>query len=145
MALLGCWCIEFLISYKFKRRKVWKIYLCYFNQNRRLSRRFVRRSKRLIQLHLKMPDFYSPAAIIFTHCPSCRAFLLLLSYWLTRKRVYILLNIHFVCHYIFCYLVFYILLYFLCVFPYCIYKISSAPKMSIPILILQICMSVEYH
>lgn len=28
------------------------------NQNRRLSQRFVRRSKRLIQLHLKMPDFY---------------------------------------------------------------------------------------
>ena len=64
-----------------------------------------------------MPDFYSPAAIIFTHCPSCGAFLLLLSYWLTRKRVYILLHINFVCHYIFCYLVFlYTPLFSLCFF-----------------------------
>lgn len=65
-----------------------------------------------------MPDFYIRQLQLFLlTAPHAGLFLLLLSYWLTRKRVYILLHIHFVCHYIFCYLVFYILLYFLCVFP----------------------------
>lgn len=38
--------------------------------------------------------------------------------------------------------IFYILFNFLCILTYCINIISSAPEMSIAILILQICMSI---
>ena len=72
-------------------------------------------------------------------------FLFVCFYWLSRKRVYILLECHLVIFPVFLQLILDILLYLFRIFPYRIYIISSAPEMSVPKSILQICVPFKYH
>src|SRR5699024_472834 len=72
-------------------------------------------------------------------------FLFVCFYWLSRKRVYILLECHLVIFPVFLQLILDILLYLFRIFPHGIYIISSAPEMSIPKFILQICVPFKYH
>ena len=79
------------------------------------------------------------------HWQALKGFSLCLIYRLTSKRVDVFLQWHLIIFQIFLHLIFYILFNFLCILTYCVDIISSAPEMSIAILILQICMSIEYH
>ena len=63
----------------------------------------------------------------------------------TRKRVNVLLDAHLVGYLIFLELVFDILLYLLFVPAYCVHEIPSGPEMSVAVLLLEICIAVEYH
>ena len=63
----------------------------------------------------------------------------------TRKRVYIFSERHLLCRLIFRQLVSDIRFYRVTVCSRCVNIISSAPKMTIPVLILQIRMTVKYH
>jgi hypothetical protein len=42
-------------------------------------------------------------------------------------------------------LLLYVFLWLLCVFPCCVYIVSSAPKLPIPVLVLQITLLLIYH
>ncbi len=63
----------------------------------------------------------------------------------TRKRVYKLFECQLVVGKIFRKLILYVFRNNLFIAPYGIYIVSSAPKVSGAIFVLQICMSVEYH
>lgn len=84
-----------------------------------------------------------PTALFFQATPKGVIFCLLAHD--TRKRVHKLFQIYLVCYFIFSQLISYVLLYLLFVASHCVYEIFSCPKMSISILIFQICMSIKYH
>ena len=79
------------------------------------------------------------------HWQALKGFRLCLIYRLTSKQVDVFLQWHLIIFQIFLHLIFYILFNFLCILTYCVDIISSAPEMSIAILILQIYISIEYH
>ena len=81
----------------------------------------------------------------FTDMPLKGTFLLVLCYWLTCKRVYKLFYTHLIFFIILLQLIPYVLLYCLFISSYCVYIISPAPNMPVPIFVLQICIFLKYH
>ena len=63
----------------------------------------------------------------------------------TRKRVYEFLDAYLVGYLVLLQLVLDVSLNCFFVPPYCVYKIPSGLEMSVSILVLEICVSVEYH
>ena len=63
----------------------------------------------------------------------------------TRKRVHVLLEGDLITGQVFLSLVLNVLLNHFCILSYCIHKVPSAPEVSAPILILQICMPIKNH
>ena len=63
----------------------------------------------------------------------------------TRKRVYEFLDAYLVGHLVLLQLILDVSFNCFFVSPYCIYEIPSGPEMSVSILVLEICVSVEYH
>ena len=76
---------------------------------------------------------------------SLKGFLLCVLVLATRKQVNKLFQSYLVCDLIRCQLVSDILCYLLLISSHCIHIISSGPKVSISILIFQICMPIKYH
>ena len=74
-----------------------------------------------------------------------RGFYLCLGILTTRKRVYKFLYANLVRHFVLLQLVLYVRLYRFLVSAYRIHKIPSCPKVPVPVLILQVGMSVKYH
>ena len=89
-----------------------------------------------------------PEKICRPHCflgLPLKGFSLCLCIFATRKRVHEFLDAYLVGYLILLQLV--LDVSFNCFFvpPYCIHEISSGPKMSISIFVLETCVSVEYH
>ena len=74
-----------------------------------------------------------------------KGFSLRLGMLATRKRVHEFLDAYLVGYLILLQLVLDVSFNCFFVSPYCVYEIPSGPGMSVSILVLQICMSVEYH
>ena len=68
-----------------------------------------------------------------------------LVYLLTRKRVKVFLDRYLIRYFVLCKLISDILRNYFLVPPYCIHIVAFALKLPIPILVLQIRMSVKYH
>ena len=77
--------------------------------------------------------------------PPLKGLFLCLLVLATRKRVYILLDTHLIGYLILLELISDVLLHLLFVLAYCIHIVPSCPKMSVPVLVLKIGVSVEYH
>ena len=92
---------------------------------------------------LKGPE-RSVGRIPFSGYP-LRGFYLCLGILTTRKRVYKFLYADLVRHFVLLQLVLYVCLYCLLVSAYRIHKIPSCPKVPVPVLILQVGVSVKYH
>lgn len=73
------------------------------------------------------------------------AFYLCLGILATRKRVYEFLDAYLVGYLVLLQLILDVSFNCFFVSPYCIYEIPSGPEMSVSILVLEICVSVEYH
>lgn len=89
-----------------------------------------------------------PEKICRSHCflgLPLKGFLLCLGILATRKRVYEFLDAYLVGYLVLLQLILDVSFNCFFVSPYCIYEIPSGPEMSVSILVLEICMSVEYH
>ena len=85
-----------------------------------------------------------PNATIFQAATQVAVFLCL-GVLATRKRVYVLFEAYLITRDIVLQLIFHVLSYRFFISTDRIYVITSTPKMSIPIFVFQIRMSVEYH
>ena len=89
-----------------------------------------------------------PEKICRLHCflgLPLKGFLLCLGILATRKRVYEFLDAYLVGYLVLLQLILDVSFNCFFVSPYCIYEIPSGPEMSVSILVLEICVSVEYH
>ena len=89
-----------------------------------------------------------PEKICRPHCflgLPLKGFVLCLGILATRKRVYEFLDTYLVGYLVLLQLVLDVSLNCFFVSPYCVYEIPSGPEMSVSILLLKICVSVEYH
>ena len=87
----------------------------------------------------------SPTANNYWLPPSGGGFLLAFDYRLTRKRVFEFLETHLITSYVLLELVVYIFLYRLFVPPHGIHIVPPALEVPVPILVLEICVAIEYH
>lgn len=86
-----------------------------------------------------------PTALLPRAAAKAAVCVLCLGILATRKRVYIFLETDLIFRDVFLKLIAYIFFYTFLILPDCIYVVSPAPKMPVPIFVFQIRVPVEYH